>query len=109
MYYENEETGLGILVSNPRDSVSPFCCVLEGKEYRHQWWGLDRFLPGFKPLPGMYFFRDVTPEEAQEYAERRIAQFVGTEFEVPDADHARVLASLKAQFVGTPKLDRTPK
>jgi hypothetical protein len=108
MYYHNEKTGLGFLVLNPRDGVTPFCCIVEGVEYRHAWWGLDRFLPGFTPQPGMHYFRDRTPAEATAAAEKRLAQFDGTEHEVAPENRARALASIVQDFLRTPLLDRAP-
>lgn len=108
MYYENEETGLGFLVFNPQDFVTPFCCTWQGREYRHSHFYLDRFLPGFIVPAGMFYFRPLTIAEAQQAAERRVEQLADTPHAVAAADRPRVLRSLADNFLACPRLDRMP-
>lgn len=108
MYYEHVATGVGFPVYNPRDGVTPLCCIIEGQVYQHHHVHLDRFLPGLTMPAGLRYFRDRTPEEAAELAEQRLAQFDGTALAVPAEERPQALASLVAEFLRTPKLDRVP-
>jgi hypothetical protein len=108
MYYEAEATGLGFLVYNPRDGVTPFGVVVDGQHYRHQHFNLDRYLPNYTMPGGMRYFRDRTPAEAQLSAAKRLAAYEGSEYEVKPEDYPRVLASVTAEFLRTPMLDRVP-
>jgi hypothetical protein len=108
MYYEADTTGLGFLVYNPRDGVTPFGVVVDGQHYRHQHFSLDRYLPNYTMPSGMRYFRDRTLGEAQQLAIKRLASFEGTEYAVLPEDYARVLESVTQEFLRTPMLDRVP-
>ncbi len=109
MYYENKETGMGFSVWNSRNGVTPFNVFEDGKEYQHQHWWWDRpvrlewqkegFVKQFLK-PGQRIFRDVTPEEAREFAIKRIAAFKGTEHEVEEGSegYQQLLEDLTKSF-----------
>lgn len=116
MYYESKAKN-GFMVWNSRDGVTPFTVFEDGVEYNHTHWFLDRRLVPEIPqhmdylnrhilLPGHRIFRDTTPEEAREYAIKRLASAKGTAYEVEEGSekYSQLLESLTKDFTGEPDM-----
>lgn len=77
-------------VWNSRDGVTPFGidCPEEGCDQiadHHNWEG-DRYEPLHQLIPGEYFFRDGTPEEAKAIILRRLESARGSSWERPESE-----------------------
>ncbi len=85
MNYKCEKCGYIEKLWNSRDGVTPFvigCSKCNGAA-QHVYWGLDVCLPDFIPLAGTRIFVDITREQAETIARRRIESAEGTNFELP--------------------------
>lgn len=106
MYYENAETKLGFVVWNSRNGVTPFNVHEDGKEYQHNHWGMDRpvtnqvYINESILKKGQRIFRDVTAEEAKQFAIKRLQSAKGTAYEVEEGSDRwnELLESLTKSF-----------
>lgn len=108
MYYESRDKKSGFMVWNSRDGVTPFNVFENGIEYHHTHWIMDK-IPGPQYIydviwkKGQRIFRNISAEEAREFAIRRISAFKGTKYEVVEGteQYETILSSLIADF-GSP-------
>lgn len=106
MYYENEETKIGFTVWNSRNGVTPFNVYEDGKQYVHTHWRLDSpiinsgYVKSSILKKGQRIFRDVTKEEAKQFAIKRLNSAKGTEYEVEEGSERwnELLKSLTESF-----------
>lgn len=98
---------------NSRDGVTPFgmrCSSCGEPTVTHVAFGADLYAPEHKLRFGQKFWRDGTPDEAEEFMRQRIAHYKGTEYESsPEAD-AELIRQVRAGEIaefqqGWPMLD----
>lgn len=122
MYYQCQTCRHMERIWNSRDGVTPFgmCCTKCGRSsldggMQHVAFGLDERAPKFRLcVPGQYFWRDGTPEEAAAIMRERLDSCIGTQYEVTPERRAALIQSCLdgtcSEFPpGWPKLDRVPK
>lgn len=66
---------------NSRDGVTPFglgCPSCGDLTLRHADWHLDEYAPNHAPFKGQRFWRDGTPDEAEDIMRRRIERMKGS-------------------------------
>lgn len=84
MEYRCINCGCSEIIWNSNNSASPHsvnCQVCDGSSHHIDFYK-DQFRPDFKPSKGMRYFAYFTKDRAEEVARKKIATFVGTEFEV---------------------------
>jgi len=96
---------------NSRDGVTPFgmtCPECGAHSMKHVEWENDYYEPNAKLKPGALFWRDGTPEEAEQIIRKRIEKAKGTPYEVKVEAAARMMSELMRDGfqAGWPKLDR---
>lgn len=98
--------GDDVSIWNSRDGVTAYICILNGQEYSHSKWSLDRPEKNYELRDGDMFWRDMTEKEAKILAEKRIESFRGTEYEIIEEEHRKmVYDSLVENFTGQPHLE----
>lgn len=86
MQYQCDSCGKKSLIWNSRDGVTPFACSCPcGGERKHILWKSDiQMSPDYIPPAGYCdVFVDILPDRAKVLAAKRIAQFIGTKYELP--------------------------
>lgn len=100
---------------NSRNGVTPFttrcvCCTKGFME--HTDFSADQRAVGYELVPGEYFWRDGTPEEARKFVEDRFKALATNGRIVPEDMKASMIAEAENSVgqweKGWPKLDREP-
>lgn len=99
---------------NSRDGVTPFGtqCLQPGCQHiaYHADWKQDRYEPAHQLLPGEWFFRDGTPDEARAIVQRRLQNAKGTPYERDESTWPDLINDItRGEFLpGWPMLVQVP-
>lgn len=111
MLYQGKDSKRIVDIWNSRNGVTPFMVDIDGEQYQHIEFRMDRRVPDHRLRPGDYFFRDVTELDAARYAALVVDRHYPN---LREDKRARKIAELTPQMhrhstgEAHPHLDRVP-